>query len=498
MKNPLIKYICLALVGVSTLSSCEKNFLDVNKNPNSVTEATPNLIISSALNRTATLSNVTINQIGSIWAGYWGPSSDYLWYVNEKSYNITTSFGTAVWETNYDILNDFDAVEKSAAAGKLSYYEAMAKIMKAYHFQILVDAYGNIPYTEALQNTVIIRPKYDKGQDIYNDLIVQLTKAIELIKAAPATEAKPGAEDIFFAGNMTKWIKFANTLKLRILLRQTEVASQAAYIKSEIAKIQSEGTGFIGAGESVLSNPGYSSSANKMNPFYAAYYANAAGSIINDYRATRPTNFLLDNYKSNNDLRVEKIYLPVSGEYKGVVLGSPTNPLFNASVTSAFAPNGGVLKSLTTAAPILLSAESLFLQAEAAQRGFLTGVSAETLYNSGIVESFKYAGYATDAEATTYYGQALNNVNFAASSNKIEAIIFQKWLALNAVSGWEAWTEFRRTGFPKDNPISLSAVKTAFPKRLLYPNSELGANGDNVEAEGTLDPFTSAIFWDVN
>lgn len=497
MKNPLIKYICLALVGVSTLSGCEKNFLDVNKNPNSVTTATPNLILSAGLNRTASLSNVTINQIGSIWAGYWGPSSDFLWYVNEKQYNISSSFATGVWETNYDILNDYDAVEKSAVTGKMSYYEAIAKIMKAYHFQILVDAYGNIPYTEALQNTVVIRPKYDKGQDVYNDLVVQLTKAIELIKAAPTTELKPGGEDIFFAGNMTKWIKFANTLKLRILLRQTEVASQASFIKTEIAKIQTEGTGFIGAGESVLSNPGYSSSTGKMNPFYAAYYANAAGSIISDYRATRPTTFLLDKYKNNNDPRVTKIYSPVAGEYKGVLLGSGTNAIYNASVTSPFLPNGGVLKALTAAAPILLSAESLFLQAEAAERGYLTGASAESLFKLGIVESFKYAGYTSDAEAIAYYSQNLKNVNYASSTNKIEAIIFQKWLALNAVSGWEAWTEFRRTGYPTDNPLSLLAVKGAFPKRLLYPNSELAANGDNVAAEGTIDPFTSAIFWDV-
>jgi hypothetical protein len=145
----------------------------------------------------------------------------------------------------------------------------------------------------------------------------------------------------------------------------------------------------------------------------------------------------------------------------------------------------------------MLAAESLFLQAEAVQRGFMAG-DAQTLYQNGIVASFTYLGVPNAAaEATGYYGQAINNVSFATSTDKIEAIITQKWISLAGVNGSEAWCEFRRTGFPIV-PLSTRAGSNPHPVRLLYPLSEYGTNADNVEAEGTISQFTSKIFWDVN
>jgi len=496
----LLKYLSVTLVGVTLLTGCEKNFLDINSNPNSPVAATPQLVLSAALNRTTSNVAVSLNELGSVWSGYWAPPTDYLYYIDEKQYNITSSFRGAVWETTYDNLTDYQAVETSATTGALPNYVGIAKIMKAYNFQILVDAYNNVPFSDALKATTSIRPKYDSGQSVYEGSLALIDAGIAAIKSAGATGVKPGSDDIFFAGNMTLWLKFANTLKLRMLLRQSEIPGRTAYIQTEIAKIVAEGSGFLGAGESVLSSPGYVSSSGKLNPFWERYYNDAAGAVTAYYRATRPTVYVINKYQSNNDPRIARMYSPIGGLYKGVELGRNTGDaqatLYKSNVTSPFLPAGGLLKSATQKSVIMLSSESLFLQAEAAQRGFITG-SAETFYNAGISESFVYLGVTNAATAAaTYAAQPLQNVNFALSTDKIQAIIFQKWLALNSISGWEAWNDFRRTKFPLDNPLSLAATGTKQPARLLYPNSELGTNGDEVTKQGTLSAFDSKIFWD--
>ncbi|WP_129717179.1 SusD/RagB family nutrient-binding outer membrane lipoprotein [Pedobacter sp. SYP-B3415] len=498
----LSRYMVGALIGAVTLTGCEKNFLDVNNNPNQTISATPQLVLSGALNRTTSNLTLNFNQLGNLWAGYWAPPTDFLYYVNEKQYNVTSSFNVGSWETTYDILNDYQELERVSAEANLPVYVGIAKIMKAHGFQHLVDAYNNVPFSEALQATAVIRPKYEAGQTVYEGSLALIDAGMEAIKSAGASGVKPGSDDIFFGGNTTKWLKFANTLKLRMLIRQSEIPGRQAYITAEMAKIAAEGSGFIGAGESVLSNPGYINSSGKLNPFWERYYANAAGSLTDYYRATRPTVFVINKYQTNADPRLTRMYSPVAGAYKGVELGRNSGDAdainYKANVTSPLLPGGGVLKSGTQPTVILSSSESLFLQAEAVQRGWLTG-DAQALYNSGVAESFVFLGVPNaSAAAATYVAQPNQNVNFAVSANKIEAIVFQKWLSLNSISGWEAWNDFRRTGYPADNPLSVDAITPQHPVRLFYPNSELGTNGEEVAKQGALNPFESRVFWDVN
>ena len=501
MRKYFNKYTAIVVTVAGLMSGCGKDFLDINTNPNSPTSATPNLILSAGLNRTATQLSTSLNILGSLWVGQIASPTDYLWYVSEKQYNITSSFYTGIWDTGYDILNDFEATEVNAKAANMNYYIGMAKIMKAYNFQILVDTYGNVPYSEALKGTSLINPKYDNAQDVYNGIMSDIDAGIAAIKSASATETKPSTDDILFKGNMTLWIKFANTLKLRILIRQSEMTDRAAYITAEIAKITAEGSGFLGSGESAQINPGYVASSGKLNPFWESYYQTAAGAITNNYRGTKPTEYVLAKYDENTDPRKAQMYNTITGGgYRVVPLGEPTTgpnvDFYKTANTSGLKPAGAVLKTATGATPILISAESLFLQAEAVQRGWLTG-SAATLYNSAIAESFSFSGVANAAtEAVTY--SALPGVNFALATNKIEAIIKQKWLALNIIGGWELWNDFRRTGFPSDNPLSKAALTAKHPARLMYPNSELGTNSAQVKAQGTIDPFDTKIFWDKN
>lgn len=502
MRKYFNKYTAVLLAALATFSSCEKNFLDVNTNPNNPTAAGPNLILPAAMNRNAAQLATSLNVLGSLWVGQLASPTDFLYYVSEKQYNITASFYTGIWDSGYDILNDYEAMEVNAKAANMNYYIGIAKIMKSYQFQILVDAYGNVPYSEALKGTNLINPKYDNGQDVYNGLISDIDAGIAAIKLGngnPA-EVKPATDDILFGGNMTRWIKFANTLKLRILMRQSEMTDRAAYITTEMAKITAEGSGFLGAGESAQMNPGYLASSGKLNPYWESYYQTAAGAITNNYRATKATEYVLAKYDANTDPRKAQMYNTVGGLYKGVPLGEPTTgpnvDMYKTVNTSPLKPAGAVLKTATSATPFLTSMESLFLQAEAVQRGWLTG-NAATLYNSAIAESFAFSSVANAATAAATYS-ALPGVDYALAPNKIEAIIKQKWLALNVIGAWELWNDFRRTGYPSDNPLSKAALTAKHPARLMYPTSELGTNAAQVKAQGTIDPFDTKIFWDKN
>ena len=127
--------------------------------------------------------------------------------------------------------------------------------MTVFDYQQLVDNYNNVPYSQALQGTKKSNPAYDNGSAIYDDLLKQLDAAIALIQGAPTTDANPGVADIMYGGNMTNWLKFANTLKLRLALRQSNVAAKTAALKAAVAATAS--LGYIDASISALVNPGY-------------------------------------------------------------------------------------------------------------------------------------------------------------------------------------------------------------------------------------------------
>jgi hypothetical protein len=295
-----------------------------------------------------------------------------------------------------------------------------------------------------------------------------------------------------YHGDKTDWIKFANTVKLRILIRQSEMTGRASYIQSEISKITAEGTGFINEGEDALINPGFQNSAGKHNYIYAALGLTPNGTPATTF--FRALQFGVDFYKNTNDTRIDYVYKkPSNGVHLGNWLGSSPNANSITSETGT-----GVTKSAEAPFPFLLATESLFLQAEAVQRGLMAG-NAKSLYQRAITASFSYLGVpGANAAATTYYSQAgVVNVSWDDSPDKIQAIAMQKWAAMNGLNAMEAWTEFRRTGFPKITPASLSpnVTKNQIPARALYPQVEYDVNSENVLAQGTISQFNSKIFW---
>jgi hypothetical protein len=493
MKKLIILLTVLLVLG----SACKKDFLSVNeKNPNNASAVPASFILPAALNQTSICMNTPgNNSFVYQWHGLWSISGGYSQDLNMTQYNLLNSHFQGDWNNAYLNLQNYDYIEKASSTASLKSFRAIAKIMKAYRYQILVDLYGNVPYSQALKTDQgILKPKYDDQQAIYEDLVVQLDTAMNLIATTSVDAEAIGAKDIIFGGNMGKWAKFANTLKLRILMNQSGMTGRDSYITTAIATTAS--VGYMGAGEGAWLNPGYLQSAGKMNPFWERFYkqdnsqqADGLGYFVAGQDAC-------DFLTANNDPRKLRFFqaytgTSIQGNYFGVV------PLQTVPNTSKIGP--GMLRAYNQNAPILTDIESLFLQAEAAQRGFIPG-SAKTFYESAVTSSIIYEGgtLGTAANAATYLAQAAKPlVNFDVAPNKLQTILTQKWCALNGLSAYPIWTDYRRTGYPDFIHWSTDPLKKneTPPVRLLYPQTEISTNNDNVLLQGTIDLFTSKIFW---
>jgi hypothetical protein len=480
-------YLLLILIAAP---SCKK-YLDINTNPNVPTDVDPGFVFSQALTTSANAHRAYFGPL-SQWMGYTSRSAGFAPASAFEAFEITPVQFQGNWTTNYHLIYDLNFIEKKAHEKGQPFFEGTSKVLKAFWAQNLVDMFNNIPYTDAAQAGVINNPKYDDAKTVYEDLIKKIDAGIVLIKSAGSISPSDSKFDIMFHGDKTKWVKLANTLKLRILLRQTEMTGRASYIQTEIAKITTEGTGYLGANEDALINPGYENSGGKQSPIYAALGFTPTGAPATTF--FRAHQFGVNFYKSNNDSRIDYIYKkPSNGIHLGNWLGSSPNS--NGTTSEA---GVGIYKTATAGYPFFLSTESLFLQAEAAQRGWLSG-SAQTLYQSAITSSFTYLEVPNAAAAaTTYYSQAgFVNVDWNSSPDKIQAIIMQKWAALSGLNTLETWTEFRRTGFPKIIPASLSpnVSRNQIPSRGLYPQVEYDVNAVNALGQGTISQFDSKIFW---
>lgn len=495
-----------------TAVGCKKGTFDINDtNPNVPSTVAPQYVLSSSLASTATLvsgnpggGSISGNDLFNMYMGYWAVSGDYIPNASLVQYTLTTDFGASIWDNTYPTIQNLKSIEGyyAGSPAKGANYIAIAKITKSLLFQRLVDIYNNIPYTQAAAGGTIATPVYDDAKTVYTSLVNQLDSAVALIKSASASADNPANYDIMFGGNMPQWISFANTLKLKILLRQTQMSGSSAYITSKLAGLTT--ADFIGSNADAMINPGYNNGAtNRQNPLWQDLGWNPTGALQGLSSYFRANSYAVNFYTNTNDPRLSLVYaLNSSGAVKGRAFGS-TKLEHNTDISaiggnSTGAPQSiGLLKSYSQGSVILSSTESLFLQAEAVQRGFLSG-SANVLYQSAVAESFRLLGVAGyTAAAATYTAQSGDVVNFTNSVNPIKTIITQKWAALNTYDPLESWSDWRRLGIPSDLPISTYPGTTAthIPYRLLYPTSEYNYNTANVNAQGTIDALSSKIFW---
>ena len=494
------KLIILLTVLLALGTSCKKDFLSVDEfNPNSASAVPANLVLPAALNNTARNFTQPDNyQFIYFWYGCMSISGGYSQPANLTQYNLLASAYQGNWENNYLNLSNYDYIDKNSTTAKNNPYKAIAKIMKVYIYETLVNTYGNVPYSQALRTADgILKPAYDPQQTIFEDLVVQLDAAMDLINTAPSDADQPANYDIIYQGDMGKWLKFANTLKLRILLTQSGMTGRTDYINTALATTPHTAADYIGAGEGAWSNPGYLNSSDKMNPFWENFYKQDGSQQADGLGYYVAGQDACDFMTANNDPRKLQFFQAsggsgssVLGNYFGALLLQPV------PVTSKLGP--GMLKAYNQSAPIFTDFESLFLQAEAVARGIIAG-DAKALYESAVTQSIIYEGgtNGTAAAAATYLAQLKPLVNYDAAPNKVQTIITQKWCALNGLNPQPIWTDYRRTGYPDflhftADPARLNDTP---PVRLLYPQSEISTNNDNVVAQGDITLFTSKIFW---
>lgn len=500
MKIKLYKIGTIVILSVFALfafASCSDNFFDVNDNPNDPGVSTPSLTLPVAQQQLVELNAQSMMYLGNMLMYNWATPSN--WSANEAyfRYEITSSFHATIFETSYvSIFKNLTYVENyedETEAAAYNEYKAISLILKAFQYQYVVDLYGDVPYNEANLRGENTTPIYDSAEEVYKGNIEALNEAVALLSDLADNDENPEAHDIIFNGDVNSWIQFANTIKLRYLMRLSEEASSVVDIAGEISKIEANGLGFITS--DVMANPGYSDNEDKLSPFYG-YFRNAGTGLQSDRGDyTVASDFTMDYLESTNDPRLKRLYAEAqAGGYKGAPQDTDLpGEGFRSEELSKVGP--GLIKGPAVDQPVMLLAEALLLQAEAVERGFISG-NAKELYQDAITASFEFLEVPDAiAAAEEYYTQGMPNVNYDNSSNKIEAIITQKWIALNGTSSIESWVEYNRTGYPKDVPLPENTTRSHRPYRLLYPNSERARNANNIPGQTGDDAFNQKIFW---
>jgi hypothetical protein len=514
------KIILIGILAVMLGTGCKKDFLtSLQNNPNAPTSsaASVQLVLPGTLTGIVSI----INNVGysggyegqAAWMGYWNYAGGYSFNNAVQSY-VLTNTSPQVWDQYYAVLSNLNVIHQNATADpSLVNYEAISDVLESICFQNLVDVYNDIPYTDALKGQGDFFPAYDKGSDVYDSLVAKLDLAISLIQTnlSSSSVVVPAQDDIMFGGNMQMWLTFANTVKLRMLVRESNVSAKQAYIKSELSATAS--AGYLGLHQDALVNPGYSSS--KPSPMYGAFGIAPNGSINGSFNYNRGGNLAMDFYKTTNDPRLAYFYgkngtqpndpngdyynitFPLNySNYSADYLGIQTTPTANGS---GIGP--GLIQNASQSAVMMTASESLFNQAEAVVRGYITG-NAEDLYHQAITASFEYlnVGGDPDTYAQAYYNQTgVKNVSWPSDmTGQIQAILTQKWAALNGISNVEAWNDWRRTGYPViKKSLSPTSTESHPPYRYYYPVEEPNYNPVAWKNAGgaTIDPFTSKIFW---
>jgi hypothetical protein len=502
------KYIMVsASLLLLAIAGCKKGTFDINSpNPNTPSQVSPQFLLSAALTSTATSSfGAGFTDFANLWMGYWAYSGDYGGYGTSAVYNLNNGFGTANWDYVYSttLVNyQYILTLSEANAAQEANYIGIAKIMEAFHYDRLVDIYNNIPYTQALKGGSINYPKFDDAATVYTSIIHQLDSGILAIEGASANADNPGKYDVMFGGNMANWVAFGNTVKLKILLNLTQYSAGPALIQSELNGLTT--ADFLGAGQDAAVNPGYSNSSGaQQNPTWSNVGFTTGGSDQGDHDFYRANSYAVNFYLNNNDPRASRYYaLNTAGVVRGRAFGSQDGSEHNTLI-SAVGP--GILQSAGQSAYILPAFESLFLQAEALQRGYITAASptnVDSLYQSAVTENFRIlfanaTGTNYKDSAFAYYSQVNANTNFTKAADPLTFIITQEWAALNMFDPINSWNNWKRLGIPANLPISIYPGTTAphIPIRLIYPSDEYTTNAANTTAQGTIDVINSKIFW---
>jgi hypothetical protein len=478
-----IQYLFIILVVL--VSSCE---LPDNIDPKYPKVISPEAVFTTALVALDSLiGDINVNDnISRLLVQY----QSEVTYVQESRYNFQDrQIPDTYWGILYrDVLMNLKEsrvkleainIPSETEIGKKKNKLAIIDICTVYTYQILVDAFGNIPYSEALMGSENSRPKYDDAFTVYKDLVLNLNRAIANINS---NFEGFGPADVLYNGDVGLWKKFGASLKLRIGMRLAEVpASNSAAIVNEAV---ASGV-FSDQSESAILH--YIGVTPLVNSYYNEF-------VILARKDFCPTNTIVDKMNSLNDPRRDIWFTKYNNEFVGLQYGKA-----GASSYSRYSHFSEIIR-INPKYPVIMSdyVEVEFLLAEAAERS-IYGVPGDAAghYNNAILASMKYWGVPDDA-ASAYLAQPSVAYATAAGTYK-QKIGNQKWLGLFD-RGVESWAEWRRLDFPLLYPPE-GMVYTDIPKRMPYPYNENKMNLANYTAAATAiggDQATTKLFWDRN
>lgn len=539
------KFSIITCIGIGVVlmgSGCGKGYLtSLQNNPNAPTTdvATPQLVLPACITNlvnivndvTGTGSNPSY-EVEAAWLGYWNYQPGYTFNAGVANY-IMTSSGPQLWDQYYGVLTNLNfMVTQTAPVASNANYKDIGEILEAICFQNLVDLYGDIPYSQALKISTDFYPAYDKQSDVYDSLTAKLDAAMAEINSnlSNASVVTPTTDDVMFGGNMQNWLLFANTVKLRLLLREVNVTAKQAYITSEVSKTASYGYMTTDA----LVNPGYSSA--DPNQIYGGFGVSPSGSLNYAASFIGANGTAVNWYLARNDERVGYFYTPremlatdpnfskpspslpmddTADKGQPLYFGQPLGIQVTPDSLGSSNIGAGLAQSPSQSAVMMTASESYFLQAEATVYGWLPGgnSTAQSLYQNGITKSFEFlnvGGSASQADdsAAAYYGQNLPWVAFptgASTDSLVHTILEQKWAALNGINVAEPYADWRKTFVTSMNtgwpmvPTSASSTNTQLhmPFRYYYPAEEQQNNNASWTAAGgpNVDPFNTRLFW---
>lgn len=462
------------------MGACTKDisrFNEETKNPANVPAET--LFANATRNVVDGITTPNVNDnVFRFTVQHWGMAT----YEDEVNYDFSTrAIPERWWGRMYrDALADYnDAVrlveensslEETTKGNQL----AMIDIMEVYAFQILVNTFGDVPYSEALDPNKPF-PKYDDAKTIYADLLTRL--AADISKLNPSGGGFTANQDFIGQGSVTKWIKFANSLMVRMALTIADDDDAKAKSLFEAANANA----LTSSADDIKFK--YLAGSPNTNPIWL----DIVQSGRQDYVAVWP---LVDFLKNNSDPRLSLYYKPNSaGEYIGGVVGG-VNTFSSVALPATKISNPdfpGVLADY---------AEMEFYRAEAKERGYTVAGTAEEHYNNAITASIVSWG-GTAAEAAAYLARPAIAYSTAAGTWR-QKIGTQKWVGLYN-RPFIGWTELRRFDFPVLAPPI--AAKSGFPNRFQYPGNEQRLNGTNYTAAAAkmgADKVEFKLFWDKN
>lgn len=461
MKNKIYSLFFIA-VAIS-LGSCKKGFFDINVSPNNPADATPQLVLPSAVAGSAYVMGGYYQALGGFWSQHYAQSAAASQWADWESYNLTEDDFNRQFSTLYSgALYDYEYVrEKSATSGNSKFY-TIATLMQAYTFQLLADLYDKIPFTEALKGVNSLQPKYDDGQVVYDSILQRIDDAMS--KDFNGSNVQdPGTSDVIFGGDMAKWQKFANTLKLKIYMR---------YINVDANKFRSQITALLTENDLLTSDDAKFSSFKAeqtgSNPFYNTFIDRLSGNVI-------ANTTLMSRLTDNNDPRRSYYFKPSeTGSTWASLATGQSRDAAGTTIKNYATPN----ISATFPVYFFTKEEVYFLIAEAQAR-YGTAAAAETAYTNGVNTSLIASG--STAGAITY------------PYNGLQSILEQKWMAAPNKRSLESFFDYNRTGYPNFLTVSITSVLNANerPKRLFYPASE---RKSNINTPAKVELYTP-VWW---